>query len=270
MKHRVKFLTAACVMAFSVTANAEIDWNAVMADKGGKVVDTFKNEAGFSAMVVESAGQRRIFYVTPDGGYLFSGSIYDAAGRNLSREDLARAGIGGEAAQSPSAAQTPASAKADEDGLLSGSAAVQQFAAAESLAWIEEGSASAKNVAYIVFDAKCPYCHEMYRNTRSLVSDGSMRIRWIPVGLLHPESGPLGMGVLESKNPQMLGDMFAGRGKQVSNNGELNVQISKNLLFLRDIGYRGVPYTIYQRADGIVQGEGGALSTAQIRTKMIR
>ena len=48
---------------------------------------------------------------------------------------------------------------------------------------IEEGARDAPLV-YVFIDPYCPYCHQQWRLLRQAITDGKLRVRWVPVVVL--------------------------------------------------------------------------------------
>lgn len=65
--------------------------------------------------------------------------------------------------------------------------------------WVAEGKGP--HVVYIFFDPNCPYCHNLYENTRSWVKQGKLELRWIPVGILVATSQGKAAAILGAKDP---------------------------------------------------------------------
>jgi thiol:disulfide interchange protein DsbG len=54
---------------------------------------------------------------------------------------------------------------------------------------------------YVFFDPNCPYCHQLYVNTRSWVKQGKLQLRWIPTGTLTTTSKGKAAAILGAKDP---------------------------------------------------------------------
>lgn len=64
--------------------------------------------------------------------------------------------------------------------------------------WIAEGKGP--HVVYIFFDPNCPYCHQLYEETRNRVKAGKVQLRWIPVGTLTATSAGKAAALLDAKD----------------------------------------------------------------------
>jgi thiol:disulfide interchange protein DsbG len=65
--------------------------------------------------------------------------------------------------------------------------------------WVAEGKGD--RIVYIFFDPNCPYCHQLYVNTRKWVGKDGLQFRWIPVGVLMTTSAGKAAAILEAKDP---------------------------------------------------------------------
>jgi len=65
--------------------------------------------------------------------------------------------------------------------------------------WISEGKGP--GVLYIFFDPNCPYCHQLYLNTRDWVREDKVQLRWIPVGILTTTSPGKAAALLGADDP---------------------------------------------------------------------
>jgi len=95
-----------------------------------------------------------------------------------------------------------ASANAANNGPASGR--MQQVAESiltdiDQASWVAEGKGP--HVVYIFFDPNCPYCHDVYENTRPWVKEGKLELRWIPVGILIASSYGKAAAILGAKDP---------------------------------------------------------------------
>ncbi|HJV59947.1 MAG TPA: thioredoxin fold domain-containing protein [Albitalea sp.] len=61
------------------------------------------------------------------------------------------------------------------------------------------GSMMAANTVYVFFDATCPHCAALWLASKPLLN--RLKIVWMPIGLLRPQSGPLGATILSAPDP---------------------------------------------------------------------
>ena len=130
--------------------------------------------------------------------------------------------------------------------------------------WIAEGKGP--HVVYIFFDPNCPYCHNLYINTRAQVKAGKLQLRWIPVGILVTTSHGKAGAMLGSKDPLKAFyqnedhyDRSAGGGglneDLVTPEVDKKLQANENLLARTRVG--AVPLMLFHADNGtpiLVQG----------------
>lgn len=93
---------------------------------------------------------------------------------------------------------------ASRAGAANPPSAMQQLAASMlkdigTTSWISEGKGP--RVIYIFFDPNCPFCHNLYLNTRDWVKANQVELRWIPVGILMPTSAGKAVAILGAQDP---------------------------------------------------------------------
>lgn len=249
MKHMLTITAAAMAMVAFVpqalaatTATTKPLSPAVqhLVDSGSKITARFVSASGLRAVEAVHGADAKLFYVTPDGKHLILGVVFDAAGRNVTLDDMARANaMQGDAPTHQPQPLAPATGAFDPtlDKLL---------AEAKQLPWIEEGS-SGKTI-YAIFDPNCPYCHMLHTRLSALAHAGKVRVRWIPVSILSASGPGLIAAVYEAKDPAYaLSRAFDHilPSKPVTKRSKL--AMARNLIFLRDTGYAGVPVIVYKK-----------------------
>lgn len=256
----MKLLASMMLLLLAGTAHAGADMATPstvekhLMGKGIKIVKAFPAIGGMKAIVADNGKEQRLFYVTPDGQALLSGIVFDASGNNVTDKDLGRASI-----QSVHAPEVSA-----------GGALDQVWSRAEKLSWIAEGALKPKKTIYVFFDANCPYCHSLWTQLRTAVSEGAIQIRWLPVAILRDSSKGLAASIYESDKPTFaLGQMVNRQLKPSFVSDAVNRRISHNLLALRDTGYTGVPVILAKGDDGRVTASMG-LPTPQQLTALFK
>jgi thiol:disulfide interchange protein DsbG len=93
------------------------------------------------------------------------------------------------------------------------------------------------DTVYIMFDPRCPYCHEAFRNVRDYVKAGR-RIKWIPVPILgNKEQGEKIIAAIQAK-PELLAAVMESRAnidlitKDVVVSPELEQSLNYNIAFM--------------------------------------
>jgi len=110
--------------------------------------------------------------------------------------------------------------------------------------YIEEGDKDAP-LFYVIHDSWCPVCHNFFKESRQLVKDGKVRIRWITVFGLGPHGGfagrssfDAGYRILAAKDPVKAFVDFESKNvlPDVSE-APLNQELLKKMKFNIDVAH---------------------------------
>ncbi len=206
--------------------------------QGVKIPVAFDSVSGFKAIVADNGAERKLMYVSPDGQSLFVGTVYDVTGNNVTSSDMNRAAI----------RPSPAGFSVDS---VTPEQRTALWERAGKLDFIEEGGGD--KTVYAIIDPTCPYCHQLYRQTREAVAAGKIRIRWLPVAILSDDSKGLGAAVYAAKDRKDgLADLMTGQLSAATVTRPTAQILAHNLLLLRDTGHTGVPFVLYEGPDGVV------------------
>lgn len=124
----------------------------------------------------------------------------------------------------------------------------------EQAGWISEGNGP--HVVYVFFDANCPYCHQLYVNTRSWVKQGKLQLRWIPTSTLTTTSKGKAAAMLGAKDPlkafyQNEDNYSQGGGiEEDLASAEVEKKLASNDALLARTPSGVVPTMLYRAADG--------------------
>lgn len=136
-----------------------------------KVLGAYRESPSLDAVILDSGGKKSVAWVLTDRKLLIIGSLFDAAGRDISSQ---------------------------ADDFIPVDAGVM-LSRAERAHGFTEGTRGP--LIYVFFDPNCSYCSRFYRDTRSFIASNSIRIRWIPVAFLKPDSVGKAEAILSAKNP---------------------------------------------------------------------
>ena len=202
--------------------------------QGVNIGQAFMSRSGLKAIVADNGTERRLFYVAPDGNSLISGMVFDLGGVNITQEDMARFNVrdvGGNQVLGQ-----------DQLGGL--------WERAGELEYIAEGTG---RPVYVIFDPKCPYCHQLWRALREVASAGQVQVRWIPVGILSEPSKNLAAALYQS--PDSLAALSALADGSLAGVQTIDKSVAdslaRNVLLLRDTGYTGVPTLLWKEGDQV-------------------
>ena len=77
----------------------------------------------------------------------------------------------------------------------------------EKSSWVAFGAGKGAHTLYLLADANCPYCKDLWRILVPRLSSGSVEVRLIPVGKVAPTSMGKAVAVALSADPQKAWDM---------------------------------------------------------------
>lgn len=104
----------------------------------------------------------------------------------------------------------------------------------DGLAGVKEGNAKAVDTLYIIYDPRCPWCHEAYEATRKYVKMG-YSIKWIPTAALGASEAGYGLAASVLQNPSKLAQAFEKDSKDIVKPTKKNIEdLDFNLTFLRE------------------------------------
>ena len=227
----------------------------------GTIVETFPAVDNLIGFVVKSShGNNGILYADSTGKYLFSGSIVDANGQDLTQ--------------------------AYTNEYINSKLAGPAYEQASSLAWFADGSDAAPHKVYVIFDPNCIYCHVLYQQIQPLVDQGNVEIRWIPVAFRDPSSPGKAAAMLNAgsneASSKLLAENEANFNDQTENGSLAPLtpnpsdkkvaaafnSVAQNTAFFTKYGFEGTPTILYKQADGKVMVVPG-LPRGQAFTDMI-
>lgn len=231
-----------------------------MRSHGAKVLGHFTGADGLDTWVMHAGNKTRVFYVLPDGKHMLMGLVFNAKLNNLSAPDFARAAHEANDLAKPkdfSPVTTSSDSSASSTAVYGGALDTtspnyiaqrslrEAYARMQRDASMEYVEGHGKNL-YVVFDPACPYCHELYRETRAYV--GKLRIHWLPVALISPSSPRLMQSFLRSnKRGLALADAVAGTLKAPNgpiSNATRHVD-QQAMIVLANADSAGVPLLLY-------------------------
>ena len=210
----------------------------------GSQVAELGSAHGLRGIFVRDGAAFQVFYATPDGDRLIPGVMWDAVGKNVTREQVAPiagtlptvvVGNNDEAAR----AQLPGGARSPLDLVKDTSFGVT-------------GPSSAPRL-WMFVDPLCSYSVRALQEIQPFVASGRVQVAVIPVSVLDYEdngrSTPSALALLSKSANEMItawahGDFKGPAGTEAE--GRLRV----NMAASEAVGLRGTPTVIWRKADG--------------------
>ena len=213
--------------------------------QGITIKGTLPAPAGYKGFLGDYGGRPVPIYLLPDGQHAMIGTLFDAAGKDLTQGPLATA-------------STPALDEAT-------------WARLGKSTWIAEGSSKPKRIVYVFTDTECPYCHKLWQAIQPLLAGGDVQVRNVMVAVIAPRSAPRAAALLAAPDPRTalqqhesaFGHSAIAPLKEVPAN--LAQQISDNNDLMDQLGISGTPATVYKDADGKIRMAVGMLPPDRIQ-----
>ncbi|MCB8883025.1 hypothetical protein ACELLULO517_22445 [Acidisoma cellulosilytica] len=195
---------------------------------------------GFQGYFVRSGPQFQVFYATPDGQGLVPGVMWDAAGKDLTRQQVS---------QIPGAVPT-----VQIGGAASGGKAQpgQELSLLAKSTYGTEGSASAPRV-FMLMDPQCMYSIRAFQALQPYVQSGQIQLAIIPLSVLDYEdngqSTRSALALLSDSPDQIVGAWQSGSENNTPDPAAQD-RLANNMVIANAVGLKGTPMFWWQGANG--------------------
>lgn len=201
---------------------------------------------GMRGLFVRNGRQFQVFYATPDGERVIPGVMWDASGKNITREQVAPL---------PGVAPTVTIGGEKEIGAISSAGrnkSVSALEAARSATFGTIGSEGAPRI-YVFIDPLCGYSVRALQQLRPFVAAGRVLVAITPVSVLDYEdegrSTKSALAMLSKPTDQMATAWSHGDLNGPASN-EAEELLRRNMAIAEAIGLRGTPTVIWRKQDG--------------------
>ncbi len=194
----------------------------------------------------------QVFYLSPDGQVAVRGIAQDAAGKNLTRDQVARvpgaiplAVLGGEARPSPAAppGAAPAALRVP---------ATSPLQAVQTTTYGTQGQDDAPRL-WVFIDPQCSFSRRAMQQLQPYVASGRVQLAVIPVSVLDYEDQGLSKtraeAMLGLPREQMVEAWAENRLTGPADAGAI-VSLQANMMVADWIELKGTPTFIWRKADG--------------------
>ncbi len=148
---------------------------------------------------------------------------------------------------------------------------IEAYAIAQRGTGFTVGAMMAANTVYVFFDSTCPHCAELWQASQPLL--GRLKMVWMPIGLLRPQSGPQGAAILSAPDPVKA--MNEHEASVLQRGGGISVpsslpddvvqKVKDNTELFRQLQAESVPLIVYRNAGSGQHGmHAGAVDTATL------
>jgi len=150
-------------------------------------------------------------------------------------------------------------------------AAQNAYTLAASGSGFTTGPIMSTHTVYVFFDTTCPHCAHLWQNTQAL--GNQLKIVWIPIGLLRPQSLPQGATILGAKDPAAA--MAENEASVVNHGGGISAaaslddavvaKVRANTELFQKLNADSVPLIVFRNAKtGEVGQHAGTVDAAQL------
>ena len=207
-------------------------------------VTPLPTQHGLEALFVRSGSQFQVFYITPDKERVIPGVLWDSAGKDLTRDQVASV---------PGA--IPTVTVGDVPGSNPGTVATANAAAlslVQKASFGTVGSASAPHL-WMVIDPQCIYSVRAYQMLHPFIEAGKLQLSVIPISVLdYEDNGQSTKSALAllSKSPDQIVPAWQAGSVNDPPTPEAAERLQANKAIAQAIGLQGTPTLIWRRQDG--------------------
>jgi thiol:disulfide interchange protein DsbG len=192
---------------------------------------------------VRSGPQFQVFYATPDNERLIPGVMWDAAGKDLTRQQVARI---------PGAIPTVVVGGAEPGQSSSTTPGVAALPLVQKASLGPIGQASVPRV-FMLIDPQCIYSVRALQMLQPYVANGRLQVAVIPLSVLdHEDQGQStrsALALLSKPADQLVSAWQAGNVNDAPS-PEAADRLRANMAIAQAIGLKGTPTFIWRKPDG--------------------
>ena len=245
------------VMVFEVTPDREATVAGLMTDvsvdqlrtMGGADVTELPPLHGLRALFLHNGPHFQVFYASPDGERVIPGVMWDAAGKDLTREQVAS--IPGAVPTVTIGAEAPTETTAvSAKSQVTGSASL--LAVAHGTTHGSIGDASAPEL-WMFVDPQCSFSVRAMQQLAPAIAAGKIRLNVIPLSILDKEDNGLStrsaLNLVSTPSEQMVTAWEMGHTSGVPA-ADAGAKLRLNMVAAAAIHLQGTPTFVWRKADG--------------------
>ena len=197
---------------------------------------------GLRGLYLRNGPEFQVLYVTPDGRATIAGVMWDATGKNLTRDQVSK--IDG----------AIPTVVVDKDGAKS----IEAAARSDTLLSVEKASFGlagdpAAPRLWMIIDPYCSYSVRAFDALRPYVKAGRIQLAVVPISILDYEdngqSTPAAQSLL-SQTPDKMVEAWDHQNFRLAASESAPALLEKNNRIAEAIGLRGTPTLVWRKADG--------------------
>ncbi|GAB0119820.1 hypothetical protein [Acidisoma sp. 7E03] len=194
---------------------------------------------GLRGYFVRSGEQFQVFYATPDGTGLIPGVMWDASGKDVTRQQVA---------------QIPGAVPTIEVGTANGQPAGdgQALQLLQKATYGTIGSSTAPKV-FMLMDPQCIYSIRAYQELQPYVQAGKLQIAIVPLAVLdYEDQGQSTRSALAllSDPPDQIAAAWQAGGETNAPDPAAGARLANNMAIAHALGLKGTPMFWWQKSDG--------------------
>ena len=194
---------------------------------------------GLQGYFVRSGQEFQVFYATPDGSGLIPGVMWDAAGKDVTRQQVA---------QIPGAVPT----------IEVGGAGAQPAGDGQAIPLLQKATygtigASTAPMVFMLMDPQCIYSIRAYQELQPYVQAGKLQIAIIPLSVLdYEDQGQSTRSALAllSDPPDQVAAAWQAGGEANTPDPAAETRLANNMAIAHTVGLKGTPMFWWRKADG--------------------
>jgi thiol:disulfide interchange protein DsbG len=213
-----------------------------IASAGAQLTD-LGTEHGLRTVFARNGQSFQVFYLTPDGQGAIGGVMWDAAGRNLTRQQVSS--IDGAI---PTVTIGAPPAPAPTSRIIPKVAATSALQAVSSTTYGTTGVAAAPRL-WVFIDPLCSFSVRAMEQLRPFVAEGKVQVAAIPLSFLGPRSTAASRVMLSKEADQMVA-AWASNALNGEADATSAATLQANMAVSQALAVRGTPTFYWRKADG--------------------
>jgi thiol:disulfide interchange protein DsbG len=244
------------VMVFQLSPDGQATVAGLMTDLsvdqlraiGGKDLVELPPQHGLRALFLHNGPQFQVFYASPDNERIIPGIMWDAGGKDLTRDQVAS--IPGTIPTVTIGSDIPGGGQAATPGQTAGSANL--LAVVQSTTHGSIGNASAPEL-WMFVDPQCSFSVRAMQQLTPFITAGKVRVNVIPLSILDSEDN--GMSTRSALNlVSAPGDQLVSAWASGNPTGtpapDASAKLQLNMAAAAAIHLQGTPTLIWRKGDG--------------------
>jgi thiol:disulfide interchange protein DsbG len=267
MSHGLRTVSArhgAQVMVFEVSPDGQAVVAGLMTDLsvnqlraiGGKDLTELPPQHGLRAFFLRNGPQFQVFYATPDHARVIPGVMWDAAGKDLTRDQVA-AITGTVPTVTIGADPTAGNARVASADQVTGTPHL--IAVAQSTAYGSVGNATAPEL-WMFMDPQCSFSVRAMQQLTPFITAGKVQLHVIPLSILDGEDNGLStrsaLNLISMPSDQLVAAWETGQTIGTPSS-DASGKLQMNMAAAASIHLHGTPTLIWRKADGSAGREDG-------------